>query len=313
MPFEYKFIANANVIGIFIVLLLFLSLITVIVKDFKASLFITQNNLIFTRFQIIWIFLVINSIVGLIFYLLNKRLNLQFLYYVDYLLISVSVIIVLFWKSLTPIAFILVRSIGIVTFAFSMPDLMDINKGVIGPSFMAFFQVLLSFYPIVHILIYLMDTSLTDTFASYLLITIVVTMALISGIKFLPVPANIEYLIISHKDGIPIFSAGDALKDEKIISGLLTGILTLLQTSSSEKIKTIDHGDKKIMVSVGNRIFGVVVCDRYSKRVGLKLNEIVDLFEAGIDQILNLNSFNVQLFKKLPPLLVKKIDIFLRE
>lgn len=313
LPFEYKSIANINVLSIFLVLILFWSVAIVIIKALRRSLFNSQTKFVFDRFEIFWIFLFINVIIALVFYGLNKRLNLRILYYVDYLLISLAVILVLFWKPLLPIAFILVSSFGIMTFAFSMPDLMDVNKGIIGPSFMAFFQVLLLLFPIVHIIIYLANTDLSDIIVSFLLITIIIAMALISGIKFLPSPISIEYLIISHKDGIPIYSEGNASKDEKIISGLLTGILTILNISSSDKIKTIDHGDKKIMLSISNRIFGVIVCDRYSKRKGLQLQEIVDLFEAGFDKVLDLNSFNVQLFKKLPPLLIKKIDILLNE
>ena len=60
------------------------------------------------------------------------------------------------------------------------------------------------------------------------------------------------------------------------------------------------------MISLSTRVFGVIVCDRYSKSVGYKLQEIVDLFEAGFDKILDLNSFNVQLFKKLIFSLVTK-------
>lgn len=313
LPFEYKSIVNGNILAIFFVLILFWSVAIILIKELRVSLFISRTDIVFNRFEIFWVFLLINVIFGLIFYVFNKRLNLQVLYYVDYLIISLSVILVLFWKPLVPLAFFLVSSFGIVTFAFSMPDLMDVNRGIIGPSFIAFFQALLLTFPAIHIILYLINTNLSDTIVSFLLITIIITMALISGIKFLPVPVNIEYLIISHKDGIPIYSAGNASKDEKIISGLLTGILTILNTSSSDKIKTIDHGDKKIMVSLSNRIFGVIVCDRYSKRTGLKLQEIVDLFEAGFDKTLELNAFNIQLFKKLPPLIVKKIDIFLNE
>ena len=306
LPLNYRSIANGNVIGIDAVLILFWSVAIIIVKEFRSS----SYSIGYGRFDVFWTFMVINVITALVFYIINKRLNLKLLYYIDYLLISFSIIIVLFWKPLIPLALIFVSSFGIVTFSFSMPDLMDVNKGIIGLSFMSFFQILLLIFPLLHIIIYFMDTALTDTFASYLLIIIIIAMSLISGIKFLPVPVNIEYLIISHNDGIPLYSIGTASKDEKIISGLLTGILTILNTGGTDKIKTIDHGDKKIMISLSTRVFGVIVCDRYSKSVGYKLQEIVDLFEAGFDKILDLNSFNVQLFKKLPPLLVQKIDIF---
>lgn len=156
----------------------------------------------------------------------------------------------------------------------------------------------------------LLNNGESEIIASYLLLIIIIAMALISEIKFLPLPTTIEYLIISHKDGVPLLTRGTASRDEKIISGLLTGILTILSSSdaSSNKIKTIDHGDKKIIVSMSNRLFGVIVCDRYSKTLGVRLQEIVDLFEAGFDKVLDLNSFNLQLFKDLPPVLRRKLD-----
>lgn len=312
LPFNYKSIANGNILGVFVVLTLFWSVATIIVKEFgNLNVSILHVNL--TGLTLIWLFLLINVIVGLIFYIMNKRFNLQLLYYVVYLDVSISVMITLFWKPFLPLAFVLVSTFGLVIFAFSMPDLMDQNKGNIGPSFMAFFQILLLSFPFIHIVIYYMNLKFSENLASFLLIVIIVAMALLSGIKFLPVPVTKEYLIISHKDGIPLYSIGTASNDEKIISGLLTGILTMLNSAGTDKIKTIDHGDKKIMICVSNRIFGVVVCDHYSKNVNYRLQEIVDLFEAAFDKVLDLNSFNVKLFKNLPPLLVQKIEIFFSE
>ena len=62
---------------------------------------------------------------------------------------------------------------------------------------------------------------------------------------------------------------------------------------------------------MSNRLFGVIVCDRYNSSLGFKLQEIVDLFEAGFDKVLDLNSFNLQLFKPLPPLLKRKLDVLI--
>lgn len=313
LPFKYRTIANGNVLGIFAVLALFWSVDIVILKELSSRQFILPFFSFLDSFTLLWIFLSINVLIGIIFYGINKRLNLRFLFFIDYIIVSMSVIIILFWKPLLPVAFLFISTFGITTFALALPDLMDINKGIIGPSFMSFFQILLLGFPFIHILIYFMDTTLSDSLASFLLITIIIAMALISGIKFLPVPVTVEYLIISHKDGIPLYSKGNASKDEKIISGLLTGILTILNTNNTGKIKTIDHGDKKIIINISDRTFGVAVCDRYSKTVAFNLQEIVDLFEAGFDKVLDLNSFNLQLFKKLPPLLVKKIDFFFHE
>ena len=314
LPFKYSSIANKDVIGIFSLLALFWIATTLTIKKFSFYLtgigFLKIENF----FLSFYLFLLINIVVSLFFFYLNRRVNLRILYYVDYLLISISVVIILFWKEFLPISFILVSSFGITTFAFSMPDLMDINKGNVGLSFMSFFHILLLFFPIIHITIFIVDNSLTDLFVSFSLIIIIIGMALISGIKFLPLPEKVEFIIISHKNGIPLFTRGPASNSEKIISGLLTGIITILSASSStDTIKTIDHGDKKIIISFSNRLFGVIICDRKSKIIGYKLQEIVDLFEVGFDKILDLNTFNLQLFKKLPPLLAKKIDILLSD
>lgn len=308
LPFRYSSIANVNVIGIFFVLTLFWSVSMIILKEISINMtnnFGSKDGFFFSFF----FFMSINTVIGFVFYKLNKRIDLQLVYYVDYVIISLSVVTILFWSDGIPIAFFLVSTFGITSFALSMPDLIDSNKGIIGLSFMSFFYVLLLSFPIIHVLVFLLDNKVSGIIASYLLIIIIIAMALISGIKFLPLPSNIEYLIISHRDGHPLLTRGTASRDEKIISGLLTGILTILSSdSTSNKIKTIDHGDKKIIVSMSNRLFGVIVCDRYNRSLGTKLQEIVDLFEAGFDKVLDLNSFNLQLFKNLPPVLKRKLD-----
>ena len=310
LPFRYSSIANANVIGIFLVLILFWSVSMIILKEYSIYLSNNLGGTIEGNFITVFLFMLINALVGIVFFKLNRRIHLQYVYYVDYVIISLSVVIILFWSTGIPVAFFLVSMFAVTSFALSMPDLIDLNKGIIGLSFMSFFYILLMSFPIINVIIILIDNRISDIVASYLLIIIIIAMALISGIKFLPLPTNIEYLIISHKDGHPLLTRGTASRDEKIISGLLTGILAILNNSSdsSAKIKTIDHGDKKIIVSMSNRLFGVIVCDRYNSSLGLKLQEIVDLFEAGFDKVLDLNSFNLQLFRTLPPLLKRKLD-----
>jgi hypothetical protein len=122
------------------------------------------------------------------------------LFFLDYILISLSVVIVLFWRPLLPLAVIFVSSFGIITFTSSLPDLMDINKGIIGYSFMSFFHILLITFPLIQVIIFVIDEQNTNQLASMLLIIIIIAMALMTEIKFIPAPVSIEYFIIFHKN-----------------------------------------------------------------------------------------------------------------
>jgi hypothetical protein len=122
----------------------------------------------------------------------------------------------------------------------------------------------------------------------------------------------VYYLTIFTPAGIPIYSKGYLELDKALVTGLLTGIMTMFKEvfESGSNLQSIDHGDKKLIITKTEMLFGVLLINHVESQAIDKLQEITEMFEVSFHNTLEKEPQRVSAFEDLPSLLEEKINFF---
>lgn len=104
--------------------------------------------------------------------------------------------------------------------------------------------------------------------------------------------AKLSTLHIMYSDGRDVFSyqfpGGSMESDPALVSGMFSAITSFIKetTKSSELLRTIDHGDVKLIIEYGEYIFGAIFADMETTDVRAKLKDFIGRFEHEHARIL---------------------------
>ncbi|MHA1731610.1 MAG: hypothetical protein ACTSU5_06685 [Promethearchaeota archaeon] len=97
--------------------------------------------------------------------------------------------------------------------------------------------------------------------------------------------AKLSTLHLMYSDGRDVFfyqfPGGTVEADPALVSGMFSAITSFIKetTKSSELLRTIDHGDVKLIIEYGKYVFGAIFADRETTEVRGKLIEFINRFE----------------------------------
>ncbi len=103
--------------------------------------------------------------------------------------------------------------------------------------------------------------------------------------------AELDSMYTMYEDGRDVFSykfkeSSDA--DPGLVAGMFSAITSFIKetTKSADLLRTIDHGDTKVIIEYGTYVFGAIFADRETTEIRSKLKTFVTEFEKRHGDIL---------------------------
>ena len=259
----------------------------------------------------IWLGTIITAITALIWVIINHRMSLRTTYTIIYVIVVFSVLTYIFNKDLLPYTFILdllVWSFFAIFIFTNFEDLYPYPKNI---QVLALWWLSLTFAFGGGILLPLIITE-TDVLLYIYLIVTLLSIFLLSYLRTITEPLKIYHLLIFTPTGMPIYSRGYIEVEQVLISGLLSGIMSMFKEvfSSDSTLRFIDHGDKKLLIARSQQLIGVLLTNIVEYHAIHNLKDIVESFELTFHKELKIEPFKMSTFDELPPLLLSKLDIF---
>ncbi len=110
--------------------------------------------------------------------------------------------------------------------------------------------------------------------------------------------SGVHEILISYKDGRPLYSTGGGKLDAELVTGIISAITSISCEvfHSNQRVRSIDHQDKKILFSYGEFITTSVVIEEESQILFDKADQLTNQFERYFYGILrhwdgNIGSF----------------------
>lgn len=97
--------------------------------------------------------------------------------------------------------------------------------------------------------------------------------------------AELDCLFIMYSDGRDVFSYkfSESSKgaDPSLVAGMFSAITSFIKetTSSSDLLRSIDHGDSKIIIEYGDYVFGAIFANMQTAEIRSKLKTFITKFE----------------------------------
>ncbi|MHC1592416.1 MAG: hypothetical protein ACXQS8_10035 [Candidatus Helarchaeales archaeon] len=110
--------------------------------------------------------------------------------------------------------------------------------------------------------------------------------------------SGINEVLILYKDGRPIFSTGTEKLDPELVGGAISAITSFLEEvlHSKEKVRSIDHQDKKLLFAFGKYTITTVISDKESQIIQSKVSLLSREFEKQYQGILEHWNGNIGYF-----------------
>ncbi|MBD3354023.1 MAG: hypothetical protein GF364_21250 [Candidatus Lokiarchaeota archaeon] len=109
--------------------------------------------------------------------------------------------------------------------------------------------------------------------------------------RFIFERAELDALYIMYSDGRDVFTyhfsdSQDA--DSALVAGMFSAITSFIKetTKSSDYLRSIDHGDSKIIIEYGDYVFGAIFADMQTSEIRSKLKQFVTEFEEIHEDVL---------------------------
>ncbi|MHA1342059.1 MAG: hypothetical protein ACTSRZ_20960 [Promethearchaeota archaeon] len=96
--------------------------------------------------------------------------------------------------------------------------------------------------------------------------------------------AELSALYIMYSDGRDVFSyqfKEENVADPALVAGMFSAITSFIRetTRSSDYLRSIDHGDQKILIEYGNYVFGALFASMETSEIRSKLKTFITKFE----------------------------------
>lgn len=127
--------------------------------------------------------------------------------------------------------------------------------------------------------------------------------------------AELDCLFVMYSDGRDVFSYkfSDTSKgaDPSLVAGMFSAITSFIKetTSSSDLLRSIDHGDSKIIIEYGDYVFGAIFANMQTAEIRSKLKTFITKFEEKHRDILPNWNGNMGPFEKDADLLKEIFEI----
>ncbi len=110
--------------------------------------------------------------------------------------------------------------------------------------------------------------------------------------------SGIHEILISYKDGRPLYTTGSKQLAPELVTGILSAITSISKEvfDSKKRVRSIDHQDKKILFSYGEFIITSVVAEEETQILFSKVDQLTQEFERNFYGILRQWNGNISPF-----------------
>jgi hypothetical protein len=103
--------------------------------------------------------------------------------------------------------------------------------------------------------------------------------------------AELDSMYTMYEDGRDVFShkfKESSTADPGLVAGMFSAITSFIKetTKSADLLRTIDHGDTKVIIEYGKYVFGAIFADRETTEIRSKLATFVAEFEKRHEDVL---------------------------
>ncbi|MBN2157386.1 MAG: hypothetical protein JW776_15175 [Candidatus Lokiarchaeota archaeon] len=103
--------------------------------------------------------------------------------------------------------------------------------------------------------------------------------------------AELDSMYTMYEDGRDVFSykfKESSTADPGLVAGMFSAITSFIKetTKSADLLRTIDHGDTKVIIEYGEYVFGAIFADRETTEIRSKLKTFVTEFEKRHTNVL---------------------------
>ncbi len=103
--------------------------------------------------------------------------------------------------------------------------------------------------------------------------------------------AELDSMYTMYDDGRDVFSykfKESSTADPGLVAGMFSAITSFIKetTKSADLLRTIDHGDTKVIIEYGKHVFGAIFADRETVEIRSKLKTFVAEFERRHEDVL---------------------------
>ena len=103
--------------------------------------------------------------------------------------------------------------------------------------------------------------------------------------------AELDSMYTMYDDGRDVFSykfKESSTADPGLVAGMFSAITSFIKetTKSADLLRTIDHGDTKVIIEYGKYVFGAIFADRETVEIRSKLAAFVAEFERRHSDVL---------------------------
>ncbi|MHA2105951.1 MAG: hypothetical protein ACW981_21195 [Candidatus Hodarchaeales archaeon] len=281
------------------------------IQLFANQVFPTFSSFPGTIMGTILVGVIFAAFTSIIIYLLNLNVSLKSTYSLIYIVVSLSLFILLLDQNTIIIAFFLSISIWSFFASYIFSTFGDIYPKSQYLQLFSFWWLSLTLSFGGGILLPLIITNQLHVLYFHLFL-VLFSIFLLTYLSSLSTPLMVYYITIFTPAGIPIYSKGYLELDKALVTGLLTGIMTMFKEvfESGSNLQSIDHGDKKLIITKTEMLFGVLLINHVESQAIDKLQEITEMFEVSFHSSLEKEPQRVSVFENLPSLLEKKINFF---
>lgn len=113
--------------------------------------------------------------------------------------------------------------------------------------------------------------------------------------------ADVNSMYLMYGDGRDVFSYEfkKSEVDPALVAGMFSAISSFIRetTKSSDLLRTIDHGDTKVIIEYGNYVFGAIFANMETSEIRTKLKAFLNVFERRHGKLLKDWNGNVSPFQ----------------
>ncbi|OLS26446.1 MAG: hypothetical protein HeimC3_09960 [Candidatus Heimdallarchaeota archaeon LC_3] len=257
--------------------------------------------------------IIITTFTSIVIYGINRKVSLKSTYSIIYIVVSISLILLLFDMNNIEIVFFLSVSVWSFFGTLIFTTIGDIYPKSQYLQLIAFWWLALTVAFGGGILLPIIITNTTHLLNLNLFL-VLFSIFLLTYLSSVTTPLMVYHLIVFTPTGMPVYSRGYLEINQALVTGLLSGIMTMFKEvfdiDSESNLKSIDHGDKKLLISKTDNLIGVLLINHVESLAVDKLKEITEMFEVTFHQTLEKEPHNMAAFRELPPLLESKLNFF---
>ncbi|MHA1819736.1 MAG: hypothetical protein ACTSU2_01355 [Promethearchaeota archaeon] len=125
--------------------------------------------------------------------------------------------------------------------------------------------------------------------------------------------AELQSLYVMYGDGRDVFSYmfKESETDPALVAGMFSAITSFIRetTKSKDLLRTIDHGDTKVIIEYGEYVFGALFADRETTQIRSQLKRFINEFEKRHREVLKNWNGNMSPFQKDDKLLKQIFEL----